>query len=341
MKVFSGPLVFDGTTFFEADTVLIEERHVIGINDQIPPGAEVIDGSGMTLLPGFIDAHVHLGFFDPTEVLAGGVTAARDTGWPASEIFALTSKLQQDPTAGPYLLATGPMVTAEGGYPTRAEWAPRGTGIEVGDESQVRDAVTDLISRGAKFIKVAQEPHQGPVMSLDVLGAVVAAAHAEGVRVTSHCGSLDQLKVAITCGVDELAHGLWSDESIPDDVIDAMVVARMTVVPTMHIDPSDQRVDNLRRFAAAGGHVIYGTDMGNAGPPPGTDVAELKLMMSAGLALEDALSSATARSADYLGLEGRGRIVNGAIADLVLVKGDPRRDVEVLSHPVLVMREGT
>lgn len=127
----------------------------------------------------------------------------------------------------------------------------------------------------------------------------------------------------LEAGVDELAHGLWSNEPIPAPMIQRMVSAGMVVVPTLHIDPLPRRIENLRRFAAAGGRVVYGTDMGNAGPPPGIDVEELALMERAGMSRLQVLAADTSGAAEHLRLEGRGRIVPGALADLILVKGDP------------------
>lgn len=291
-------------------------------------------------MPGFIDAHIHLEFYEPKRVLKGGITTARDTGWPAEKVFPLAERLATDPSAGPFLLACGPMITAQDGYPSSAGWAPPGTALEISSAQEGRKAVTRLKDLGATWIKVAQDPRQGPVLSTAVLGDVVQQAHDLGLKVTSHLGSLDQLEVALRAGVDELAHGLWSDEIIPDMMIARMVKLGMTVVPTLHIDPSHQRIDNLRRFLSAGGKVIYGTDMGNSGPPAGIDVVELKLMMDAGMSALEALTSATAHAASYLGLEDRGRIAPGLAADLIVVEGNPLEDLQVLSRPVLVMRQG-
>src|SRR5215216_1289776 len=55
----------------------------------VPAGALVVDSAGATLLPGFVDTHVHLGFYPPALVLAGGVTVVRDLGWPAGRLAAL------------------------------------------------------------------------------------------------------------------------------------------------------------------------------------------------------------------------------------------------------------
>src|SRR4029453_14944449 len=54
----------------------------------LPAGALVVDGAGATLLPGFVDTHVHLGFYPPAEVLAGGVTVVRGLGWAARRVRA-------------------------------------------------------------------------------------------------------------------------------------------------------------------------------------------------------------------------------------------------------------
>ena len=343
-QTFTSIRVFDGERILERQTVVVDSGRFVrvgaeGLGEYNADKSQILEGVGMTMLPGFIDAHVHLGFFDPKRVLQGGITTARDTGWPATKIFPLARRLATDPKAGPFLLASGPMITAPGGYPLSAGWAPQGTALEVTTAQDGREAVKRLKAQGATLIKVAQESRQGPVLPLDVLSEVVKQAHELGLKVTSHLGSLDQLEVALDAGVDELAHGLWSDEVIPDATIARMVQAGMTVIPTLHIDPSRQRIDNLKRFLSAGGKVIYGTDMGNSGPPPGIDVAELKLMMDAGMSASETLTSATAGAADYLGLKHRGRISVGYIADLIVVKGNPLEDLRVLNKPLLIMRQ--
>ncbi|HEU5001673.1 MAG TPA: amidohydrolase family protein [Actinomycetota bacterium] len=307
---------------------------------EVPAGARVVDGAGCTLLPGFIDAHVHLGLVRPARVLAGGITTARDLGWERRTIHGLRQALAADPAAGPRLLAAGPMLTSPRGYPSRARWCPRGSALEVRSAGEARAAVGELAGWGAAVIKVAQEPRAGPTLPPDVLGAVVEASHGLGLRVTSHCGALAELVRALDAGVDELAHGLWSDEAVPQAVMERMVEAGMVVVPTLHIDPSPARIDNLRRFLAGGGRVVYGTDMGNAGPPAGIDPAELALLVQAGMSVETALAAATSGAAAYLGLEGRGHVAAGAAADLVLVEGDPAADLRVLARPRLVLRDG-
>lgn len=343
--------MFDGTTMLEGRTVVVERGRIIAVGPSgsvpVPAGTATVGtatagtatagGAGRSLLPGFIDAHVHLGLVSPAAVLRGGVTTVRDLGWPPDRVFELAARLSGGGD-GPRVLAAGPILTAPGGYPARSAWAPPGTGLEVGVEAEARAAVRGVVARGASVVKVAQEPRMGPTMPPEVLSAVVREAHRAGLRVTSHLGSVEQLDVALDAGVDELAHGLWSDERIPDATLRRMVRQGMAVVPTLHIDPSRRRIENLRAFLAAGGRALYGTDMGNSGPPQGIDPDELALMVDAGMTPLGAIAAATSAAADYLGLEGRGRVVAGAVADLLLVEGHPGRDLGALRRPIMVLR---
>src|SRR4029453_14501003 len=118
-----------------------------------PAGAVVVDGTGATLLPGFVDAHVHLDFHPPAEVLAGGVTTVRDLGWPVERLGALVARAAAPGAASPRLLAAGQIVTVPGGYPTRAAWAPPGTARPVDGPAEAAPAVAELAGGGGAGIK--------------------------------------------------------------------------------------------------------------------------------------------------------------------------------------------
>ena len=300
-------------------------------------------GGELLLLPGFIDAHVHIGFFDPRDVLAGGVTTARDLAWPPEVAFELAERSTDASFAGPHILAVGPMLTVADGYPTRAAWAPAGTGREVASDQEARSTVRELHDAGACAIKVALNAAAGPTLSPAVLEAVVEEAHLLGLKVTGHVTGLDELIKAVDAGMDELAHMLMSDETIPDDVIAEMVRRDMTIVPTLSCRFGAGRslaIDNLRRFLEAGGRVVYGTDLGNEGPRPGIDPLEVTAMAEAGMSALDIIRSATVTSAHWLGLEGTGRIEKGARADLIGVPVDALDDPLRLADVRLVIRGG-
>jgi imidazolonepropionase-like amidohydrolase len=309
----------------------------------VPADATVVDASGLTLLPGFIDTHVHIAFADPQAVLAGGVTTVRDLAWPPGEIWPLVSASAAPSFEGPSILAAGQMLTTHGGYPTKARWAPPGTGRVVHSSEDASAAVAEQADPGASVIKVALNAQAGPTLDDEVLSAIVEAAHQRGLKVTGHVFGLEELRKALAAGVDELAHTLMSPEPLPDRVVEAMVDSRMTVVPTLSIffdDARDIAIANTRRFVEAGGHLVYGTDLGNKGPRPGIDVREIDGLVRAGLSGIDIVRAGTLVAGSWLELSDRGRIVPGMRADLIAVGGDPRTDPRTLTDVRMVWRAG-
>ena len=304
-----------------------------------PPDAVVVAAAGSTLLPGVLDAHVHLDFFPPAEVLRGGVTTVRDLGWPAGRLAALRGLAEAPGAASPRLLAAGQILTVPGGYPTRAAWAPAGTARPLADATEAAGAVAELAAAGAAVIKVALDRRVGPTLPGPLLAAVVGAARRHGLGVTAHVAGSGEVEKALAAGVGELAH--WPlQRRLLDEGLIARLAASVTVVPTLHIEPSRARRDGVRRFIAMGGRVVYGTDLGNQGPPPAVDVEELRLLVEAGLTPGQALASATSVAAAHLALPDAGRVLPGARADLLLVEGDPLADLAALARVRLVTRDG-
>lgn len=327
--------------------VVIEGGRItaIGPSDRVdlPDEAELIDATGMTLAPGFVDAHVHIGFAEPSEVARRGVLTVRDLGWPPDEIFPLVEASQETSFRGPRIVAAGTMITVPGGYPTRAAWAPAGTGAPVSSVAEAEAAVAANISLGATVIKVALNPPVGPTLPFELLVAVVDAAHEAGLKVTGHIFGLEELNKALEAGIDELAHMLMSPERIPTETLQRMVDDTVAVVPTLSIRSGSDRliaIDNLRRFRGLGGRVVYGTDLGNEGPLPGIDRAEVQAMAEAEMSPLEIVRSATVEAAHWLGLSDTGVLQEGVRADLIGLRGDPTIDETSLTKVGLVLREG-
>jgi len=297
------------------------------------PEAEASEGGDWFLMAGGVDRHVHVGLSDPGAILLGGVVAVRDLGWPPDHIFPLADASDGPAFNGPRIIAAGPMLTAISGYPTRAGWAPEGTGLEVADADGAAAAVRALADRGAGAIKVALNADAGPTLGDRELVAICQAARGRGLRVTAHVQGRGQAERALGAGVDELAHCPW--EPLSDAVI-AGLARSVRIVSTldMHSHGRDTpalraAASNLRRFREAGGAVVYGTDLGNGPIPPGLHAGEALHLRAAGMAPEEVLQAMTA-----------GPLAPGAPADLVGLAGDPREDLAALGRVRFVMRSG-
>jgi len=303
--------------------VLLSDGRIAGAGPsssvEIPAQADVFDASGMTLVPGFTDCHVHIGFYEPRTLLVGGVTTARDLAWPPELIWPLV-KSSRAPESGPLLLAAGQMLTAPDGYPLRAGWAPSGTGRVVASPDDGSPAVAEQADRGACVIKVALNPAVGPTLDRETLEVIVAAARERGLGVTGHVAGINELVKALDAGMDELAHMLMGPETIPAELINRMVTQGMAIVPTLSVRHGAGRrkaVANLEAFLGAGGKVVYGTDLGNSGPRPGIDQREVTAMEAAGMTPREIVAAATRDAAGHLRLHDRGVIAEGKVADLV------------------------
>jgi len=124
----------------------------VGRVHPVPEDAEVLSVGGF-LMPAAADRHVHIEMSDPVAVLRRGVTAVRDLAWPADRIFPLADASELSSFNGPLIRAAGPMLTAPGGYPTAAAWAPPGTGRGVAGPDDAAAAVAELVAAGGARTK--------------------------------------------------------------------------------------------------------------------------------------------------------------------------------------------
>ncbi|MGH2675277.1 MAG: amidohydrolase family protein, partial [Actinomycetota bacterium] len=185
------------------------------------------------LIPGVIDHHVHIGLSEPRAVLRGGVTFARDLAWPPRDIFPLADISQATDFDGPGIVAAGPMITARGGYPTRARWAPAGTGVEVSGPEEAAGAVDRIAAEDPAVIKVALNADAGPTLTDAELVAVCESAHRRRLAVTAHVQGPGQTERALGAGVDELAHCPWT-ERVSDELAQALARS-VAIVSTLDI----------------------------------------------------------------------------------------------------------
>ena len=299
-----------------------------------PPADDFLEVDGF-LMPGVVDRHVHIRLADPGAVLLGGVTAVRDLAWVPDEIFELASASELPTFTGPVIRAAGAMLTAPGGYPTASSWAPPGTGRELAGPEDAAAAVAELTDQGAAAIKVSLNGEAGPTPSDAELAAIVQAAHERALPVTAHVQGTGQAERALGAGMDEFAHAPWTERL--SDLLLASAARTMRIVSTLDIlsfgdVTPDLRTasDNLVRFRAAGGTVVYGTDLGNGAIPAGIHLREALLLNEAvRLTPEEIL---TAMTAGPLAVDGP--------ADLIVLGSDPLMRLEALGDLRVVVRAG-
>lgn len=337
--------------------VIIKGERLLAVGNpseiSIPAEAQIVDLQGGTILPGFINAHVHQGFIENNlrAWAFDGVTTVRDLGGPRA--FGLRDSLSADPRNA-RLIAAGPMVTVLDGYPD-IFWG--GGGLIVDSPEDARNKVGQLLDDGADIIKVSLETggifgmvglNSWPILSPAQLNAVVETAHRRGTRVSAHVTNWPQLKLALDAGVNDIAHIVTTEVS--DALIRRMVDNRVYWVPTFELmagmrPPNAQRVlfDNLRRFVAAGGNVALGTDFAGANMTfqLGMPTREMEYMQAAGMTPMQIIVAATKNAAYVCNREkDLGTLEKGKIADIIVVKGDPLQDIHSLTHIQYVFHSG-
>lgn len=241
-----------------------------------------------------IDHHVHLQLVEARSIT--GLARVVDLGaGPDLDLSNLRSSVDR----------VGCFLTAPGGYPADRSWAPRGSVREVSSAADARAAVAEQVLAGARALKVTLHAEAGPVLEQHILRAIVEAAGA--LPVVAHAEGPGMAQLALTAGCDALAHTPFT-ERLPDQWIAAAAAAGQKWISTLAIhlaaNPLDTpallvALDNLARFHAAGGVVLYGTDLGNGDLPLGVNRVELGLLARAGLD-EAAIAAACAHPWPHL-----------------------------------------
>jgi imidazolonepropionase-like amidohydrolase len=320
---------------------------------EIPGGSEIVDVQGMTILPGFINAHVH-GGLSTTRLRAWareGITTVRDLGSSREDLFAFLSQLPDSPELA-RLVAAGPLITVPGGYPM----VPFGSrsGLPVASNADARQQAEELLDGGADLLKLALESgtvfgQRIPVLPLDRAALLTRIAHGRGTVVSAHITSVVDLPLALDAGADDLAH-MAVDRALHASLIQRTVDQGVTWVPTLELwkcvgyGQDLVAVQNLQRFVAGGGTVALGTDYRgyNCQWELGMPMTEIGLMRQAGMTPMQIIVAATANAARVCNLERElGTLEKGKIADMIVVKGNPLDDLGVLAEVALVIRNGT
>ena len=380
----TGVTIIDGTggTPLLRGSVLINGNTIeaVGAADAvtIPEDAEIVDASGLTLLPGLIDAHFHLDRTRglPSLFLQHGVTAVRDPG-------AWIEAYEDERKAGkpnPRLFLCGPHLDMPPpAYPHDA--------YIVRDSIETVNAVNKQIAQGAAAIKVYFR------MPPELIRIACNAAHAKGVPVTGHLEITEAME-AIEAGLDGVEHitsfGLtltprreaekyrqsmlsendfrkhgryevWATINVDGPEVDSLAkfLVRKGTFVTPTLGPFEYRFhendhDTVRlagfnnmkaltaRLQKAGVRIVLGShSMVEYAEEGWAYQREMELLVESGISPMDVIVTSTLQNARYFRIDDRlGSIEKGKTADLVLIKGDPLQDISAMRNIEKVMLNG-
>ena len=241
----------------------------------------------------------------------------------------------------------------------RACWNEAETGVADGPDAVLR-AVRYQIKHGAKVIKVCATAGvlslEGPLgaqqLSETEMRAIVEEAKRHGVKVAAHAHGTEGIIAAVRAGVDSIEHG----SMLNDEAIRLMKERGTYLVPTTYLTdamrPEDfppvvrakaEKIVPLNRQSTqqairSGVTIAFGTDAGVI--PHGQNAKEFGALVARGMSPIDAIRAATVNSADLLGVNDRGNIAPGLLADLVAVTGNPLDNIRVLENVRFVMKGG-
>jgi imidazolonepropionase-like amidohydrolase len=340
---------------------------------KIPRGVTVLDCTGLTMMAGFWNSHVH--FTEPkwkkAATLASsqlsiqlqdmflryGFTGVFDTGSLIENTKTIRQRIENGEVVGPRILSTGPGLVPRNGTP----WYVKPIRLpEVESPDQAAAVVNEKLRNGADAIKIfsAPNPIQGEpplLMPLELIKAITLEAHRHGKWFFAHPGNDAGVNVAVEGGVDILAHTAEGKTAWNELRVAKMKRHRVALIPTLSLwkklglseGVSKSEIDNflkgplsqVRAAAEGGGEILFGTDVGFITDYDPTD--EYQLMLQAGMSLRQILASLTTAPAKRFDVSRRtGRIGPGMDADLVVLKGDPAVDIKAFSNVKYTLRRG-
>jgi len=388
MKAIIGANLIDGTgsPVLSDSAVLIHGDRIEAVGPRsaatLPPDVEILDATGMTLLPGLIDCHDHLasqdyrlesrwGLNEPTslghlrtakaleETLAAGYTCVRDAG---GLDIGFKQAIDEGLYSGPRLMLAVAIVSPTGGLADRVSGSghqnlqhsdPRiPSGVADGPEA-VRAKVREMVRVGADVIKFAttggasSRPGHGPKdieFGPDEVKALVEESKALGRRTMCHAVGGPGLRMAIAQGAGSVEHGCYLAED--PDLLKMMAGNGTFLVPTFEVYEFHSTVsaphmierasslmrihqESLHLALEAGVKVVAGTDAG--GFVHGDNAREVELLVERGMSPMQAIQAATGWAAECVDLDKDiGTVTAGKLADLLVIDGDPLRDIAVL-----------
>lgn len=295
--------------------------------------------------------------------LSAGVTTIRDLGSLNGVTVSLRDAINLGVTIGPRIVCCNQAVCITGGQGW--EFSRQADGVD-----GVRQAVREQLRAGANFIKLMST---GGVMTPGIdpgaaqftyeeLRAGVEEAHKAGRKAASHAQGNEGIKNSLRAGIDTIEHGIFLD----DEAISLFLEKKAVLVPTLSAPfnimekgeksgipafviektqrVKDTHIESAKKAYQAGIPIAMGADAGTPFNGHGENLKELELLVGVGLSPMEAILSATRIAAGAIGLSHMiGTVEEGKLADLIVVEGDPLKDIKILQNKnniVAIMKDG-
>jgi len=313
------------------------------------------------------------GYRNALNELEAGFTAVRDMGAPHGFALSLRQAVEAGVVRGPRIVAAGKVISMTGGH---ADFH-LASGVSYTGMSRLADGVADCrkaareqLREGADFVKICSsggvmsptDPVDTPQFTPEEIEAIVYEAACVGRTVASHAHGATGIKNAVLAGVKTIEHGsLIEDEAVklmaqrgcfhvPTLVAGWNIVqhGKEAGIPAYAVDKAEEIAHEVRKGAMrshrGGVKVAMGTDAGTPFNRHGGNAQEIIHLVDAGFTPMEAIVAATKTGSQCIGLERQvGTVEPGKLADLIVVKGNPLRDVKVLgdkANILLVLKGG-
>ena len=309
--------------------------------------------------------HALRGVRNARTTLMAGFTTIRDLGSVGFVDVALMRAIDAGYFPGPRIIPVGHAIGITGGHCDTTGFRP-GV-VELGWRAGVADGADEVlkavryqIKHGARAIKVCATagvlsfgaPVGAEQMTAEEMRAVVEEAERHGLKVAAHAHGTDGIIAAAEAGIHSIEHNslmtraaariikragtwvtpnLYLSKAIPMDQLPPLIRGKAeSIIPRMY--------DSFRIAVDMELKIAFGTDAGVF--PHGLNAKEFAERVATGQSPADAIRSATIVNAELLGVDDRGRLQAGLLADIIAVQGSPLDDITRLEDVRFVMKGG-